>query len=104
MGAITERMLDSLRVPCEAFPSERAALAPALDRACKHMDETSRPYAFVLRKGDVAWQGRDAGATRHAERRETHVVRRARGANGARPTRAQALRRIVDATPRTRAW
>lgn len=97
MGAITERMLESLRVPCEAFPSEPAALGPALDRACKHMSETSRPYAFVLHKGGVQWQGRPEGASGRVDRVETRVERRP--SEGARASRAQALRRIVDATP-----
>jgi len=99
MGTITERMLGELRVPCERFPREPAALGPALERALKHMAETSRPYAFVLRKGDVGWKGRpDANAP--AGRTATRVEPRPRdAASAAEPTRAQALRRIVAATP-----
>jgi len=97
MGTITERMLGELRIPCERFPREPAALGAALERACKHMAETSRPYAFVLRKGDVGWQGRPDASSE--SRAAVCVEHRPRGAGSAEPTRAQALRRIVDATP-----
>jgi len=104
MGAITERMLELLRIPWEPFPTERAAIGPAFDRACKHMDEESRPYAFVLRKGSVAPHRKVESAPQRIRARETRVERRPQASSPlARPTREQALRRIVEATPEDRA-
>jgi phosphonopyruvate decarboxylase len=54
MGPITPAMLDLMEVPWELFPTEPDAIAPALERAVKHMDETGRPYALVMQKGSVA--------------------------------------------------
>jgi phosphonopyruvate decarboxylase len=104
MGMITERMLELLRIPWEAFPTERTEIGPALERACKHMDDESRPYAFVLRKGSVAPHRKlDAPAPR-VHPRGTRVGQVPPVSSAlARPTRGQALRRIVDATPEDRA-
>ena len=90
MGTITERLLGELQVPCEFFPRDRASLGPALERACKVMEETSRPFAFILRKGDVAWGGTPVSRPL-AERAEAPVQRMSR--RDPAPTRSQALRR-----------
>ena len=101
MGVITERILEELRVPWEYFPTEAAQIEPALARACAHMDEAQRPYAFVMRKASVSAQGaagalRSLPETRAAARPEGRGQRRS---PAERPARAQALRRIVLATP-----
>src|SRR5262249_41091543 len=54
MGPITPKMLETMEIPWELFPSEPAAIGPALDRATAHMDATGRPYALVMQKGTVA--------------------------------------------------
>src|ERR1700735_5443300 len=54
MGPITPTMLDTMEIRWELFPTEAAAIGPALDRAIAHMDETGRPYALVMQKGSVA--------------------------------------------------
>lgn len=54
MGSITTRMLDLLEIRWEYFPTEEDAVAPALDRATRHMKETGLSYGFVMRKDSVA--------------------------------------------------
>jgi phosphonopyruvate decarboxylase len=54
MGPITPKMLETMEIPWELFPSEIGAIGPALDRATAYMDETGRPYALVMQKGTVA--------------------------------------------------
>ena len=40
MGPITPTMLETMEIRWELFPTERAAIGPALDRAIAHMDAT----------------------------------------------------------------
>jgi phosphonopyruvate decarboxylase len=47
-------MLDLLDIRWEYFPTEEDAVAPALDRATRHMKETGLSYGFVMRKDSVA--------------------------------------------------
>lgn len=54
MGKITESLFDTMQIPWEAFPSEPASVAPALERAMRHLQGTGRPYALVMQKGTVA--------------------------------------------------
>jgi phosphonopyruvate decarboxylase len=54
MGPITPTMLDTMEIRWELFPTDAAAIGPALDRATAHMDATGRPYALVMQKGSVA--------------------------------------------------
>jgi phosphonopyruvate decarboxylase len=100
MGTITERLLEELRIPWEYFPKDAAEIEPALGRACGHLDESRRPFAFIMRKGSVA--GRAEGARSSiSERHSAANSARSAGARRVttRPSRAQALRRIVEATP-----
>ncbi len=96
MGVITERMLSDLRIPSEPFPTDPAQIEPALARACKYMDEESRPYAFVMRKGSVA--PHRAGASRTPRSARSSVRRAHPPQSQPRPSRDQALERIVQAT------
>src|SRR5215468_11034267 len=47
MGQITPRMLDLLGIRWGFFPTAEAEVAPALDQAVEHMDETRLPFALV---------------------------------------------------------
>lgn len=53
MGPITCRMLDLMGIRWDYFPVEDQLIPAALAQACDHMDETSKPYALVMRKGTV---------------------------------------------------
>lgn len=54
MGAVTPRLFDLMEIPHAPFPTEAAEIAPTLDAAEAAIAETSRPYAFLMRKGSVA--------------------------------------------------
>ena len=100
MGPITPRMLETMEIPWELFPTENAQIAPALDRAIAHMDQSGRPYALVMQKGSVgayplkpgsgAISGRSGAAKAIAAARVT--------AEDARPSRQEALRAVVAGT------
>lgn len=54
MGEITTRMLELMGIAWEFFPQENREIEAALSRALAYMEQESRPYAFVMRKGSVA--------------------------------------------------
>jgi phosphonopyruvate decarboxylase len=54
MGAITREMLDLMGIPWEHFPSDNADIPAALERAVRHMESKSTPYALVMKKGTAA--------------------------------------------------
>src|SRR5262245_42565326 len=54
MGQVTTGMLDLLGIRWGFFPTTEEEVAPALDRAVAHLDETRLPFALVMRKDSVA--------------------------------------------------
>jgi len=54
MGPITPAMLDTMEIPWELFPTDAAAIEPALQRATAYMEQHGRPYALLMQKGSVA--------------------------------------------------
>jgi phosphonopyruvate decarboxylase len=54
MGPLTPKLLELMEIPWELFPTAQADIAPALERAVRHMDASGRPYALVMPKGVVA--------------------------------------------------
>ncbi|QRQ88578.1 phosphonopyruvate decarboxylase [Cupriavidus oxalaticus] len=99
MGPVTPAMLDTMEIPWELFPTDAAAIGPALDRALAHMDATGRPYALVMQKGSVAPcalkpQDRPAPRARCAARTQWRG-----GAPDALPSRRDALQRVIAHTP-----
>lgn len=54
MGQITGDLLDKLQIPWAYFPRHADDVAGMLEAARWQMERTSRPYAFVMRKGSVA--------------------------------------------------
>src|SRR5207249_2109285 len=101
MGPITPKMLDTMEIPWELFPSEVGSIGPALDRAVAHMDQTGRPYALVMQKGTVAPYALKAGAGVAGRRGGAAgaVLESLDLAPSARPTRQEALREVVARTP-----
>jgi len=101
MGPITPKMLETMEIPWELFPSEIHAIGPALDRATAYMDETGRPYALVMQKGTVAPYALQAGAGMAA--RSSSKARASleplRLAAAARASRQDALKEVVAHTP-----
>ncbi len=104
MGPITPAMLDTMEIPWELFPTEATAIAPALDRAIAHMDETGRPYALVMQKGSVAAFGLERRASGDRSRAPAPlplatVSNAGRSAPEGRPSRRDALEAVVARTP-----
>jgi phosphonopyruvate decarboxylase len=93
-------MLDTMEIRWELFPTEAAAIGPALERAIAHMDATGRPYALVMQKGSVAsyplTPGADAIGIRSA--RAAAKLESRGAAPAARVTRQEALREVVERT------
>lgn len=99
MGPITPTVLETMQIPWELFPTELAAVGPALDRALAHMDATGRPYALLMQKGSVAsypLKGSPAEAPRQLP---TPLLEPRSRAFKARASRSEALRAVVAHTP-----
>ena len=101
MGPITPKMLETMEIPWELFPSQVDAIGPALDRATAYMDETGRPYALVMQKGTVAPYALKAGAGIAARALPAGLasLEPLRVAPGARASRQEALREVIAHTP-----
>ncbi len=54
MGQITGKLLETMTVPWEFFPTETAQLEPVLQRVEDYFKRENRPYALIMRKGTVA--------------------------------------------------
>jgi phosphonopyruvate decarboxylase len=54
MGAITTKMLETMNVGWDYFPTEEKDVGMALEKAVSHMSKTDLPYAFVMKKDSVA--------------------------------------------------
>jgi phosphonopyruvate decarboxylase len=94
MGEITHALLGTMRIAHRPFPKTEADIAPALDAARAHFDETSLPFALVMEKGSVADVALEASAPRS---KPTCSVADLSG--GAPPTRHDALRLIHERFP-----
>ncbi|NVH77342.1 phosphonopyruvate decarboxylase [Paraburkholderia sp. JPY432] len=103
MGPITPAILDTMEIPWETFPTEAAAIGPALDRAIAHMDATGRPYALVMQKGSVApYELKDGGALARRTPVEPRAQFRAQFRDIAAnelATRHDALQKVIAHTP-----
>jgi phosphonopyruvate decarboxylase len=93
MGAVTTKMLDLVGVGWSWFPRAEGEVATALERAVRHMDETGRPYALVMRKDSVS--ACDAALPRAApavaQTEIEGIEEPPGGAKLARPSREEAL-------------
>ena len=100
MGPITPRMLETMEIPWELFPTENAQIGPALDRAIAHMDQSGRPYALVMQKGSVgAYPLKPGSGAISGRSGAAKVIAAARAtAEDARPSRQEALRAVVAGT------
>jgi phosphonopyruvate decarboxylase len=100
MGPITPRMLETMEIPWELFPTENAQIGPALDRAIAHMDQSGRPYALVMQKGSVgAYPLQPGSGAINGRSGAAKAIAAARvAAEDARPSRQEALRAVVAGT------
>jgi len=54
MGAITTKMLDTMNVAWDFFPTEQTQIGPAIEKAVAHMASTNLPFCLVMKKDSVA--------------------------------------------------
>jgi len=99
MGPITPQMLDTMQIPWELFPTEPAAVGPALDRAMTQMESSGLPYALVMQKGSVASYPLEKQPAAPVKSFVAAATAPRRGAFESRPARAQVLREVVAHTP-----
>lgn len=106
MGAITTKMLETMNVAWDWFPTEEAQIGAAIEKAVSHMTKTSLPFCLVMKKDSVAphklttkpavRSGASESATVPAAPRATDAKAVA-SSTGPRPSRADALRAIQAA-------
>jgi phosphonopyruvate decarboxylase len=95
MGRICHDLLEEMLIPHAPFPSEEAAVGPALDTAERLMDETERPVALLMEKGAVHDDGLE----------QPRPPKRAPGTyedvrtEGALPSRVEILERLLSLLP-----
>ncbi len=54
MGAITTKMLETMNVGWDYFPTEESQIAGAIEKAVSHMTKTGLPFCLVMKKDSVA--------------------------------------------------
>jgi len=100
MGKITGQLFDTMAIPWEFFPVSSDAIEPALARATEYFAHERRPYALLMRKGTVAPYPL---ANRESPPRARALQIDGPGfgelARAVRPSRSEALRAIIAATP-----
>ena len=96
MGQITTKMLETMNVGWEYFPTEESDVANAIERALGHMSKTELPFCFVMKKDSVAPYKLTSKPTM---RLTPHVDSQAKLADFpiVRPTRTEALRAVQKA-------
>jgi phosphonopyruvate decarboxylase len=94
MGQITQDLIGLMRLEQDEFPDAPDRIAPAFAHAVARMADTALPFAWVMKKGDVADTDLDqaAAAPRTPGRREDFTTA------GARPARAAVLERFLALT------
>lgn len=95
MGARTTDLLELANVSWRWFPANDHEVAESLKEATETMSATKRPFAFVMRRGDVAPHSLAVAPSRHAN--QTHATATFVEPEQ-RPTRAGLLRAVLDAT------
>ena len=94
MGAITHDLIRLMGLEQADFPAQPDELGPAFAHAVVRMAATWRPFAWVLRKGDVA----DAGLDQPAPDARAPGRRGDFREHGPRPARAAVLQRFLEWT------
>lgn len=98
MGRITGTLLDTMQIPWQPFPDHPATVVPTLQIACHYLRSERRPCALLMRKGVIAPR---PSRTVRTSRPGLHVPPpTGERSDPARwPTRAEALRRVIEQTP-----
>jgi phosphonopyruvate decarboxylase len=96
MGTITERLFATMQIPAATFPREKDAIAPALDAVAVRAAERT-PSALIMQKGTCEPHPLPAAKPATAPAPAAVTLGTSRPA-GARATRAEALRVVLEAT------
>jgi len=96
IGRITGKLFDLMEVPWEPFPTEAAEIPKVLERALESMRTKHMPYALVM--GQKAISPHPL-ASKPEKKNNTGATRRSFSWQDNRPSRNEALRRIVELTP-----
>lgn len=96
MGAITTSMLDTMQIAWAFFPTEESEVAGAIERAVAHMQKTSTPFCFVMKKDSVAPHKLTSRPT--AREIVPPTVAPLPGFGNDRPSRGEALRALQRVT------
>src|SRR5581483_1253594 len=86
-GAITPSLLSLVEIEHADLPATHDAFALALDRARAFMNDTGRPFAFLVRKDCIAGLHRPTGRPHALEHRTARDLR----SGGTPPSRIDAL-------------
>ncbi len=94
MGQITQDLIKLMGLEQAEFPNSPDAIAPAFAQALERMEATGLPFAWVMKKGDVADTALDQtpSTPRAPGRREDFTT------GGQRPARAAVLERFLALT------
>jgi phosphonopyruvate decarboxylase len=95
MGQITGALLDTVRIRHGPFPPATQAVGPALEAADLEMNVRELPYAFIMPEGSVRDEALVDTPVPAPVRKTTLDLRE----NGALPSRAQVLERVLAAVP-----
>ena len=97
MGRITGRVLDTMELLWESFPTAPDAIAPVLERAAAHMARERRPYGLVMQKGTVAPHALRRGWRPRVANSKVGPVYDYRGRE--RPSRSEVLSHVLAHAP-----
>jgi phosphonopyruvate decarboxylase len=95
MGEITASLLDTMRVPHRLFPTDPAEIGSALEVARNSMAESGLPFAFIMEKDSVEEEKLDAPEQAFSAPGIYADLR----ARGKRPSRVEALERLLALVP-----
>ncbi|MEH2050616.1 phosphonopyruvate decarboxylase [Nostoc sp.] len=100
MGQITDKLLQTMSVPWEFFPTDAAEIEPVLQRATAYMKQERRPYALIMRKGTIAPHALIRSSIPERQDSNSAHIQQSffRDRKEQRISRSEALTRIVELT------
>ncbi|MCC5647377.1 phosphonopyruvate decarboxylase [Nostoc sp. CHAB 5824] len=100
MGQITDKLLETMTIPWEFFPTDTAEIEPVLQRATAYMRQERRPYALIMRKGAIAPHALTRSSIPERENSSSADIQQSffRDNKEQRISRSEALARIVELT------
>ncbi|MEH1817087.1 MAG: phosphonopyruvate decarboxylase [Nostoc sp.] len=100
MGQITDKLLQTMTIPWEFFPTDAAEIEPVLQRSTAYMQQERRPYALIMRKGAIAPHALTRSSIPERENSASAHIQQSffRDRKEQRISRSEALARIVELT------